>query len=125
VTLTEPGGHLIYMSSRYRDSSHYENHDQAVELEDRAAHAHLVAEQHGKQTHLTGHESSRQASEHERGPHEEEHGQTVGHGIPAFGHAEIQALAYELWQARGCPDGSPEEDWYHAAEQLRARAEKH
>jgi hypothetical protein len=110
------------MSSRYRDSSHYENHDQAVGI---AEHAHLVAaEQLGKQTHPTDHESSRQASEHERGPHEGEHVPTVGHGIPAFGHAEIAVLAYELWQARGCPEGSPEEDWYRAAEQLRARSEK-
>jgi hypothetical protein len=112
------------MSSRYRDSSHYENHEQAGEIENKAAHDHLVAEQHGKQTHLTGHESSRHASEHEQGAREEEHVPTVGHGIPAFGHAEIEVLAYELWQARGCPEGSPEEDWYRAAEQLRARAEK-
>jgi hypothetical protein len=26
-----------------------------------------------------------------------------------------------LWHARGCPEGSPQEDWFHAAEQLRAR----
>jgi hypothetical protein len=26
----------------------------------------------------------------------------------------IQMKAYELWQLRGCPDGSPEEDWYEA-----------
>jgi Protein of unknown function (DUF2934) len=43
-------------------------------------------------------------------------------GIATFGHADISALAYELWQARGCPDGSPEEDWFHAAEALRSRA---
>jgi hypothetical protein len=33
---------------------------------------------------------------------------TGGHGIAAFGHAEIAALAYEHWQARGCPHGSAE-----------------
>ena len=27
-------------------------------------------------------------------------------------------LAYEFWRARGCPDGSPEEDWFLAEEQL-------
>ena len=27
---------------------------------------------------------------------------------------EIANLAYALWQERGCPDGSPEEDWYDA-----------
>ena len=34
---------------------------------------------------------------------------------------DIAALAYELWQARGCPDGSPDEDWYQAVEILRSR----
>ena len=34
-------------------------------------------------------------------------------------HSDIAALAYQLWQDRGCPDGSPEEDWYKAEEQLR------
>ena len=31
----------------------------------------------------------------------------------------IAALAYQLWQERGCPIGSPEEDWRKAEEQLR------
>jgi hypothetical protein len=111
------------MSSRYRDGSHYENHERAAELEDSAAHAHRVAEQHGKQPNLSGHEQSRQASEHNGDPHAgNPTTATVGHGIAAFGHSEIAALAYELWQARGCPDGSPEEDWYRAAEELRSRA---
>jgi hypothetical protein len=26
-----------------------------------------------------------------------------------------------LWQARGCPKGSPEEDWFHAVQNLRDR----
>jgi Protein of unknown function (DUF2934) len=25
---------------------------------------------------------------------------------------EIVALAYALWQERGCPEGSPETDWF-------------
>ena len=29
-------------------------------------------------------------------------------------HEEIAALAYSLWEARGCPEGSPEEDWLSA-----------
>ena len=33
--------------------------------------------------------------------------------------AEIAALAYQLWQARGCPVGSPEIDWLQAEQQLR------
>ena len=35
---------------------------------------------------------------------------------------EIAALAYDLWHARGCPDGSPEEDWLQAERQLQVRA---
>lgn len=35
--------------------------------------------------------------------------------------AAIAALAYELWQGRGCPEGSPEEDWSRAEEELQAR----
>ncbi len=31
---------------------------------------------------------------------------------------QIAALAYALWQERGCPDGSPEVDWFQAEEQL-------
>jgi hypothetical protein len=111
------------MSTRYNDASHYENHQRAAELEDAPAHAHRTAEQQGKQDHLTGHEHSRQALEHSQNSHNNtETAPTVGHGIAAFGHSDIAALAYELWQARGCPDGSPEEDWFQAAAQLRSRA---
>lgn len=35
--------------------------------------------------------------------------------------AAIAALAYELWQDRGCPEGSSEEDWSRAEEELQAR----
>jgi hypothetical protein len=38
-----------------------------------------------------------------------------------LGDEDIAALAYELWQARGCPGGSPDEDWYQAVEILRSR----
>jgi hypothetical protein len=40
-----------------------------------------------------------------------------------FGHHEIAALAHRLWQLRGCPEGSPDEDWAPAAQQLRDRKE--
>jgi len=33
-------------------------------------------------------------------------------------HDEIAELAYQLWVKRGCPDGSPEEDWLRAEEAL-------
>lgn len=29
-------------------------------------------------------------------------------------HEQIASLAYQLWQQRGCPDGSPEVDWERA-----------
>ena len=35
---------------------------------------------------------------------------------------EIAALAHALWQARGCPDGSPEEDWFQAKRELTGRS---
>lgn len=34
---------------------------------------------------------------------------------------EIARLAYRYWQERGCPIGSPEEDWYRAGNELRQR----
>ncbi len=34
-------------------------------------------------------------------------------------HAQIAALAYALWQQRGCPEGSPEVDWFGAEAQLK------
>jgi hypothetical protein len=39
--------------------------------------------------------------------------------IPAEDYEEISRLAYSYWQARGCPIGSPEEDWYRAETELR------
>jgi hypothetical protein len=111
------------MSTRYNDGSHYENHQRAAELHDVAAHAHRVAEQHnGKQDHQTGHEHSREALDHSTEAHELSQKIAGGHGIAAFTHQDIAALAHQLWEARACPEGSPEEDWYHAAEQLRSRS---
>ena len=37
--------------------------------------------------------------------------------------SEVEKLAYALWQARGCPDGSPEEDWLGAERELAARTQ--
>lgn len=34
-------------------------------------------------------------------------------------HRSIGELAYRLWQARGCPAGSAEQDWLDAEKQLR------
>jgi len=113
------------MSTRYNDGSHYENHQRAAELQDVAAHAHRTAEQHGKQEHLTGHEHTRQVMEHSQEAQQPRTAAPGAHGIVPFGHQEIEVLAYQIWQARGCPHGSAEQDWYQAAEQLRARSYAH
>ena len=41
--------------------------------------------------------------------------------IPALKTEEIAFLAYSYWEARGCQDGSADEDWLRAEEELRAR----
>ena len=33
-------------------------------------------------------------------------------------HEQIASLAYSLWQARGCPEGSPNIDWIEAEKEL-------
>ena len=109
------------MSTRYNNGSHYENHQRAAELHDLAAHAHRAAEVGGEGEHLTSHEHSRAASEHSREAYEHTQAVMEGHGIAPFGHAEIAKLAQELWQARGCPEGSPEQDWFSAVSMLRKR----
>lgn len=110
------------MSTRYNNGSHYENHQRAAELHDNAAHAHRAAEKHGSQDHISGQEHSRQALEHSQKAYEHSRAAAAAHGIAVFGHDDIAALAHKLWQERGCPEGSPEEDWFHAAEQLRSRS---
>ena len=110
------------MSTRYNNGSHYENHQRAAALHDAAAHAHRSAEQHnGKQDHLTGHEHSRQALEHSQEAHRQSQEVTTGHGVAAFGHDDIAAVAHKLWEARGGPSGSPNEDWFQAVAELRSR----
>lgn len=36
---------------------------------------------------------------------------------------EIAALAYQFWNERGCPIGSPDEDWFRAEAELNHRNE--
>jgi hypothetical protein len=48
------------------------------------------------------------------------HGQTPsvkGDG----GEAEIAELAYSYWEARGCTNGSAEDDWVRAEQEMKAR----
>ena len=33
-------------------------------------------------------------------------------------HNDIAVFAFALWEARGCPEGSPEEDWFQAEQEL-------
>ena len=42
-------------------------------------------------------------------------------GVQAPDHEVIARLAYEHWQARGCPEGSPEVDWFQAEADLRGQ----
>jgi hypothetical protein len=108
----------------------HESQQIAAEHHDLAAHAHRSgSEHHGEEDHLTGHESSRHGLEHsdnayllaQEGPRKTR----TEHGANGFAHQvdeqDIAALAYKLWQGRSCPQGSPEDDWFHAVEQLRSR----
>jgi hypothetical protein len=36
-------------------------------------------------------------------------------------HRQIAVLAYEFWQARGCPEGTSEEDWFLAEREFAER----
>jgi hypothetical protein len=39
------------------------------------------------------------------------------------GEIAVSELAYRRWLERGCPQGSPDEDWFAAEEELRSRGE--
>lgn len=104
------------MSKSRTRGSHTSGQRQAAELNTLSEHAFSVAEHANDQEHLKGAEHTRQDAEHHHAPES-----TVGHGIHNFGHREIAALAYELWQARGCPEGTAGEDWANAVKELRSR----
>jgi Protein of unknown function (DUF2934) len=51
--------------------------------------------------------------------------QTTQTEQPAHEYREgIAKLAYHLWQARGCPEGSPEEDWFTAEREMQTSEQK-
>jgi hypothetical protein len=110
------------MSTRYNNGSHYENHQRAAELHDQAAHSHRAAADHsGKEDHQTGQEQSARAREHSQQAYvRSQQVHREASDAIEFGYDETAALAYKLWHARGCPDGSPEQDWSAAVEQLRS-----
>jgi hypothetical protein len=37
---------------------------------------------------------------------------------------EIRSRAYALWEARGCPEGSAEDDWSAAEQQLKLEVDR-
>lgn len=37
---------------------------------------------------------------------------------------EVTRLAHEFWIERGCPIGTPDEDWFRAEAEVRSRASK-
>lgn len=113
------------MSTRHGNGPHYEGRQRAAELNDLASHAaQSAAETPAKQDHPTGQEQSRRVREHSPQPSGQASPNAVNeHSFTMFGHEDIAVLAHGLWQARGCPEGSPEEDWFQAARDLRARKE--
>jgi hypothetical protein len=111
-------------------NSMHDSQQKAAEFHNLAAHAHRVAAVHqGQEDHLTGHEHSRQALEHSNTAHQHslqvQQKASIIHVVNAPARKakeeEIAILAYKLWQARGCPGGSAQEDWFHAVEELASR----
>ena len=39
--------------------------------------------------------------------------------LAALEHERIATVAYYFWQQRGCPHGSPDEDWAQAVQYIR------
>jgi len=107
----------------------HDSHQKAAEYHSLAAHAHrTAAHHHGQEDHLTGHEHSRQALEHSNKAYQHSlqvyQGARTEHGVIALAQEareeDIAVLAYKLWQARGSPEGSPQEDWFRAVEELQS-----
>jgi hypothetical protein len=44
----------------------------------------------------------------------------AGNGASGIAEDAISKRAYELWLERGCPEGSPEQDWYQAESEMRS-----
>ncbi len=104
-----------------KHNSGYAEHGRASDLQDHTAYACSVAAAQSEQDHhMSSSEMSRQGPEHATAGHQRT-AAADHHTSNSFGHAEIAALAYELWVGRGCPKGSSDQDWFLAARQLRAR----
>jgi hypothetical protein len=48
---------------------------------------------------------------------------TLDRGASQPPEREIAALAYHLWTERGCPIGSPDDDWFQAAAELKNKVQ--
>jgi hypothetical protein len=66
----------------------------------------------------------------QRGPGERlEHLREMLEGLSVLGSTptptreNIAPLARALWKARGCPEGSPEDDWFRAERALKSQRE--
>jgi hypothetical protein len=112
------------MSTRKHNGSSKQQHQRAAELHDGAAQAHAANEKHN---HQTRHERSGQALDHSHTADEHtdqsHHNSLNGNDGIGAAHEDIAILAHGLWEARGCPDGSPDEDWFDAAHQLHVHGE--
>ncbi len=49
---------------------------------------------------------------------------TAGSGPTTLDPEMVARLAHSYWEARGCPGGSPEEDWFRAEQELSGRKAK-
>jgi hypothetical protein len=108
----------------------HDSHHKAAEYHNLAAHAHRTAAvHHGQEDHLTGHEHSRQALEHSNTAYQHSLGMRekaktdhiVTVRVQESRQEDLPVLAYKLWQVRGCPEGSPQEDWFRAVKELESR----
>ena len=95
-----------------QSGSHSGSQHQAAEIQNKPVHAHdSAAQTRDKQDHETSSEQTRRAMEHKPKQH-----QNVEQA-----HLATAALAHDLWQSRGCPEGSAEDDWFNASQELRER----
>lgn len=100
------------MSKSKQNESSHEGQRHAAELRDSPAH---VAEMNS-QVRMAETQPVQQRSVYAH------HNGQNDHGVAIFGHDQIAELAHQLWVARGCPEGSPEVDWFQAAKELRSAA---
>ena len=45
---------------------------------------------------------------------------TLTISVTEIASGEVALRAYRLWEKRGCPFGSPEEDWFRAEQEIRS-----